>query len=60
MEVAPHLALWPGVCLTVVVYSLSMFGDAGRDLTAPTQGTDTYYSSRAVLRIESKLGSRSL
>ena len=26
MEIAPHLALWPGLCLTVVVYSLNMFG----------------------------------
>ncbi len=32
MEIAPHLALWPGVCLTVVVY---MFGDAVRDLLDP-------------------------
>ena len=32
MEMAPHLALWPEVCLTVVVYSLNMFGDAVRDL----------------------------
>ena len=32
MEIAPHLALWPGMCLTVVVYSLNMFGDAMRDL----------------------------
>ena len=35
MEVAPHLALWPGLCLTVVVYSLNMFGDAVRDLLDP-------------------------
>ena len=35
MEIAPHLALWPGVCLTVVVYSLNMFGDAVRDLLDP-------------------------
>ena len=35
MELAPHLALWPGVCLTVVVYSLNMFGDAVRDLPDP-------------------------
>ena len=35
MEMAPHLALWPGVCLTVVVYSLNMFGDAVRDLLDP-------------------------
>ena len=32
---APHLALWPGLCLTVVVYSLNMFGDAVRDLLDP-------------------------
>ena len=30
-----HLALWPGLCLTVVVYSLNMFGDAVRDLLDP-------------------------
>ena len=35
MEQAPHLALWPGLCLTVVVYSLNMFGDALRDLLDP-------------------------
>ena len=35
MEIAPHLALWPGLCLTVVVYSLNMFGDAVRDLLDP-------------------------
>ncbi len=28
MEVAPWLALWPGLCLTIVVYSLNMLGDA--------------------------------
>ena len=35
MEVAPHLALFPGLCLTIVVYSLNMFGDAVRDLLDP-------------------------
>ena len=35
MEVAPWLALWPGLCLTVVVYVLNMFGDAMRDLLDP-------------------------
>ena len=35
MEVAPWLALWPGLCLTVVVYVLNMFGDAVRDLLDP-------------------------
>ena len=35
MEIAPRLALWPGLCLTVVVYCINMFGDALRDLLDP-------------------------
>ncbi len=35
MEMAPHLGLWPGLCLTITVYSLNMFGDAVRDLLDP-------------------------
>ena len=35
MEAAPHLALFPGLALTLVVYSLNMFGDAMRDLLDP-------------------------
>ena len=35
MEADPRLALWPGLCLTLVVYSLNMFGDALRDLLDP-------------------------
>ena len=35
MEQAPWLALWPGLCLTITVYSLNMFGDAMRDLLDP-------------------------
>ena len=35
MEVAVRLALFPGLCLTIVVYSLNMFGDALRDLLDP-------------------------
>ena len=35
MEMAPWLALWPGVFLTTTVYSLNMFGDAVRDLLDP-------------------------
>ena len=35
MEQAPHLALWPGLCLTIVVYCFNMFGDALRDLLDP-------------------------
>ena len=35
MEVAPWLAFWPGLCLTITIYSLNMFGDALRDLLDP-------------------------
>ena len=35
MEVAPWLALWPGLALTLVVYGINMFGDALRDLLDP-------------------------
>ena len=35
MEIAPRLAVWPGLCLTVVVYCLKMVGDAVRDLLDP-------------------------
>ncbi len=35
MEMKPSLALWPGLCLTVVVYGINMFGDALRDLLDP-------------------------
>ena len=35
MEIAPWLALWPGLALTITVYSLNMFGDAMRDLLDP-------------------------
>ena len=35
MEAAPWLAIWPGLCLTITIYSLNMFGDAVRDLLDP-------------------------
>ena len=35
MEIAPRLALWPGLCLTITVYCFNMFGDAMRDLLDP-------------------------
>ena len=51
MEMAPHLALWPGFCLTIVVYSLNMFGDALRDLFDPRlRGGEGSYSTAVVKR----------
>ena len=35
LEIAPWLAVWPGLALTITIYSLNMFGDAVRDLLDP-------------------------
>ena len=35
MEVKPELALYPGFCLSVVIYGINVFGDAVRDLLDP-------------------------
>ena len=35
MELAPHLALWPGLSLVIVVFGVNLFGDALRDLLDP-------------------------
>ena len=35
MEMAPWLALFPGLALTITVYCFNMFGDALRDLLDP-------------------------
>ena len=51
MEVAPWLALWPGLCLTLVVYSFNMFGDALRDLLDPRlRGGEGSYGTAVVKR----------
>ena len=51
MEIAPHLALWPGLCLTIVVYSFNMFGDALRDLLDPRlRGGEGSYGAAMVKR----------
>ena len=51
MEIAPRLALWPGLCLTVTVYSLNLFGDAVRDLLDPRlRGGQGSYGTAVVKR----------
>ena len=51
MEQAPWLALWPGLCLTVTVYCLNMFGDALRDLLEvwPKSGRKGLYSWQSMM-----------
>ena len=46
MQQAPWLALWPGLFLTLVVYSFNMFGDAMRDLLDPRlRGSEGRYGA---------------
>ena len=35
MYLQPWLALAPGICLTIVVYAVNVYGDALRDLLDP-------------------------
>ena len=44
------LAIWPGLCLTTVVYGINMFGDALRDLLDPLILEDGGPPPRAQLR----------
>ena len=59
MEQAPWLAFWPGLCLTIVVYSLNMFGDAIRDLLDPRLrggvGRMGAYGTKSVKKARKKL-----
>ena len=51
MEMAPWLALWPGLALTITVYCLNMFGDAMRDLLDPRlRGGEGSYGAAMVKR----------
>ena len=51
MEQAPWLAFCPGLCLTIVVYSFNMFGDAVRDMLDPRlRGGQGRYGAAKVKR----------
>ena len=49
---APWLALWPGVCLAIVVFGINMFGDALRDLLDPRLkgGAGRFGAARKAIR----------
>lgn len=46
---APWMAIWPGLAITIVVYSINVFGDAVRDLLDPRMrgGVGRYSGTRA-------------
>ena len=59
MEQAPWMALWPGLCLSLVVYSVSMLGDAVRDVLDPRlRGGVGRYGSARVRRKEKNIRQR--
>jgi peptide/nickel transport system permease protein len=53
MESAPQLAIWPGLCLSLAIYGINMFGDALRDLLDPRLkgGLGRYSVAKKKLRI---------
>jgi len=47
MQLAPWMAIWPGLALSVVIYGVNMFGDALRDLLDPRlRGSSGSYGVR--------------
>jgi peptide/nickel transport system permease protein len=57
MEIAPMLAVWPGLALTLVVFGANMFGDALRDLLDPRLkgGLGSYRGPRKKVKIKTSL-----
>ncbi|MFC1932397.1 ABC transporter permease [Chloroflexota bacterium] len=57
MEVAPQLAIWPGLSLSIVVYGINMFGDALRDLMDPRLrgGIGRYTATKGRKKLEEKV-----
>ncbi len=52
---APWMAIWPGVALVIVVYSMSMFGDALRDVLDPRlKGGTSRFGIRKKFKIAKK------
>lgn len=59
MFLAPWLAIWPGLALTITVYGINMFGDALRDLLDPRlRGGVGRYERGEAKKPWSKLGLR--
>ncbi len=52
---APWMAIWPGVCLALVVYGMNMLGDGLRDILDPRLrgGLGRYGSSKAKKKLRS-------
>lgn len=60
MYTAPWLALYPGLCIMILVFAANMFGDAIRDLLDPRlKGGVGSYNSKKIQKIAAKLVKKS-
>lgn len=56
MFVMPMLAVYPGLCIAIMVFGATMFGDAVRDLLDPRlKGGVGTYNSRKLMKIAEKM-----
>ena len=54
MLMAPWLAIWPGLALAIVIYSINMLGDGVRDILDPRLrgGLGRYGGGRRVEKLK--------
>ena len=56
MYQAPWLAVYPGICIAIMVFAANMFGDAVRDLLDPRlKGGVGSYSTKKIKKVTEKL-----
>jgi peptide/nickel transport system permease protein len=59
MYTAPWLALYPGLCIMLLVFAANMFGDAIRDLLDPRlKGGVGSYSTKKITKIAAKIAKK--
>jgi len=59
MYVAPWLALYPGILISIMVFASAMFGDAVRDLMDPRlKGGIGSYNSKKIAKIAARMGKK--
>ena len=59
MYVAPWLALYPGILITIMVFASAMLGDAVRDLMDPRLGGGIgSYNTKKIAKITARLGKK--
>jgi peptide/nickel transport system permease protein len=59
MYTAPWLALYPGLCIMLLVFAANMFGDAIRDLMDPRlKGGVGSYNSKKISKIAKKIAAK--